>query len=216
LPKILTIYKQNEVTFFYSTTPIKQQMTNLEIIAAIQQSGATRSKALQQVYGDDKLRRTVVSYITQNGGSFQDAEDVFQDTVVLFDRQIRENQFQGQSNWATYFVGIAKWRWVSLKRKFSRDSAELKPEYHDAPVESVEARVIEGEKRTVIDEVLSKIGARCQQSLHLYKLSHSMEEIAEAMNLSSPEMAKKIAYECRKKFKEFVLGNPEYKAVLTI
>jgi RNA polymerase sigma factor (sigma-70 family) len=191
-------------------------MTNSELILAIQQSGTGRTKALQMVYSDDKLRRTVVSYITQNGGSFQDAEDVFQDSVVLFDRQIRENQFQGQSTWTTYFVGIAKWRWVSLKRKFSRDSAELKPEYHDAPVESVEARVIEGEKRTVIEEVLAKIGARCQQSLQLYKLSYSMEEIAEKMQLSSPEMAKKIAYECRKKFKDMVLGNAEYKAVLTI
>jgi RNA polymerase sigma factor (sigma-70 family) len=189
-------------------------MTNSELLLAIKTSDALRDKTLQQIYADEKLRKTVFSYIFQHGGSRQDAEDVFQDTLVLFDRQIREDKFQGQSSWATYFVGIAKWRWVSLRRKFSRDSAELKVEYHDSPVESVEARVIEGEKLTVIEAVLSRIGERCKQTLTLYKLSHSMEEIAEFLHLSSPEMAKKVAYECRKKFKDLVMNDPEYKTVL--
>ena len=191
-------------------------MTNSDILIALKQVGAVREKTLEQIYKDEKLRKTVVAYVLHNGGTPQDAEDVFQDTLVLFDRQIRDEKFQGQSSWATYFVGIAKWRWVSLRRKFGRDSFELKIEYHDSPVESVEARVIEGEKRTVIDAVLSQIGTRCQQVLTYYKLSHSMEEIAELMNLSSPEMAKKVAYECRKKFKEFVLNNPEYRVVLNV
>jgi RNA polymerase sigma factor (sigma-70 family) len=190
-------------------------MTNSELLLAIKQSDASRDKTLQQIYADDKLRKTVFSHILHNGGSQQDAEDVFQDTLVLFDRQIREDKFQGQSTWGTYFVGIAKWRWVSLRRKFSRDSAELKPDYHDSPVESVEVRVIEGEKLTVIEAVLARIGERCQQVLTYYKLSHSMDEIAEMMHLSSPEMAKKVAYECRKKFKEYVLNNAEYKSVLS-
>jgi hypothetical protein len=34
---------------------------------------------------------------------------------------------------------------------------ELKPEQYDKPVESVEARVIEDERRNVIDEILTKI-----------------------------------------------------------
>ncbi len=191
-------------------------MTNSEIIAAIKQSVASRDKTLQQIYANDKLRKTVFAHITQHGGAQEDAEDVFQDTLVLFDRQIREDKFQGQSAWETYFVGIAKWRWVSLRRKFGRDSNELKPDYHDSPVESVEARVIEGEKRTVIDAVLSRIGERCQRVLTYYKLSHTMEEIADFMQLSSPEMAKKVAYECRKKFKDYVLNDPEYKTVLNL
>ena len=43
-----------------------------------------------------------------------------------------------------------------------------------------------------------------------------MEEIAEELGLSSPELAKKNAYECRKKFKDFVNNNPLYKAFLDI
>lgn len=200
----------------HNSTNHISEMTNSDILVALKQVGAVRDRTLEEIYKDDKLRKTVSAHVLHNGGTPEDAEDVFQDTVVLFDRQIREEKFQGQSTWATYFVGIAKWRWVSLRRKFGRDSFELKIEYHDSPVESVETRVIEGEKRVVIDAVLSKLGTRCHQVLTYYKLSHSMEEIAELMGLSSPEMAKKVAYECRKKFKEVVLNDPEYRAVLNV
>jgi hypothetical protein len=43
-----------------------------------------------------------------------------------------------------------------------------------------------------------------------------MEEIAQKMGLSSPELAKKNAYECRKKFKDFVVENPSYNSILNV
>ncbi len=188
-------------------------MNNSELLSAIHQAGTLRNSALQKVYEDEKLRKSVVHYIVENGGNTQDAEDVFQDTLILFDRQIREGKFKGESAWTTYFISIAKWRWVSLRRKYGRN-IELKSYYYDKPVEGIEARVIENEKRVIIDEILSKIGERCKKILKLYKLSYSMEEIAEEMGLSSPELAKKNAYECRKKFKNFIENHPEYKAAL--
>ncbi|MBL7816125.1 MAG: sigma-70 family RNA polymerase sigma factor [Saprospiraceae bacterium] len=186
-----------------------------DLIDAFHEGGIRREKALRQIYQSDKLHKTIVSYVLGHGGNSQDAEDVFQDTIILFDRQLREGNFKGQSSLATYFMGIAKWRWVSIRRKFGGD-LELKPEQYDAPIESVEARVIEDEKREIIDEILSKIGERCKTILKLYKLSYSMEEIAAELKLSSPEMAKKNAYECRKKFKDFVGLNPHYKTILNI
>ena len=153
-------------------------MSDADIISAIKRGEVLRDKALQQLYHNDKLKRTVFGYITTHGGNVHDAKDVFQDTLVLFDRQIRENNFKGQSSLVTYFVGIAKWRWVSNRRKFG-GNLELKSEHFDKVLESVEARAIENERRDIIDEILTKIGDRCKTILKLYKLSYSMEEIAD-------------------------------------
>jgi RNA polymerase sigma factor (sigma-70 family) len=190
-------------------------MNNTELLLAFKQGGLERDSALRRIYENEQLRQTVIKLIMSNGGNIQDAEDVFQDTLILFDRQIREGNFKGDSTWTTYFVGIAKWRWVSVKRKFGRD-IELKIEHFTGQVESVEARAIEDEKRQLIDEILTKIGERCKSILKLYKLSFSMEEIAEKLGLSSPELAKKNAYECRKKFKDFVVENPTYSSILNV
>jgi RNA polymerase sigma factor (sigma-70 family) len=190
-------------------------MNNTELLLAFKQGGLQRENALKHIYENEKLRQSVSQIIMNNGGNIQDAEDVYQDTLILFDRQIREGNFKGDSTWTTYFVGIAKWRWVSVKRKFGRDT-ELKIEHFTGQVESVEARAIENEKRQLIDEILTKIGERCKSLLKLYKLSFSMEEIAEKLGWSSPELAKKNAYECRKKFKDFVVENPAYSSILNV
>lgn len=190
------------------------QVTDAQLLESIKGKEAERTWALKHFFTNKPLKTSVIGYITNHGGNTQDGEDVFQDTVILFDRAIREGNFKGQSSLSTYFMGIAKWRWVSNRRKFG-GTVELKPEQYDKPVESVEGRVIEDERRSVIDEILTKIGERCKQILKLYKLSYSMDEIAETMGLSSPELAKKNAYECRKKFKEFVDTRPEYKSILS-
>ena len=193
---------------------VEFQLTDSELLAAIQQGGQRREGILRQIYQDDKLRKTIVHHIVTHGGNSYDAEDVFQDAIILFDRQIREGNFKGQSSWSTYFIGIAKWRWYSIRRKFR---VVVEPDLgNDPSTESVEARVIENERRDIIDEILSKIGDRCKNLLKLYKLSYSMEEIANELGLSSPELAKKNAYECRKKFKDFVTNNPLYKIILNI
>jgi RNA polymerase sigma factor (sigma-70 family) len=188
-------------------------MNNTQLLLAFEQGGLQRDDALKHIYENEKLRQSVSYLVTNNGGNIQDAEDVYQDTLILFDRQIRTGRFKGESTWTTYFIGIAKWRWISMKRKFGRD-VELKIEHINEQVESVEVDTIENEKRALIDDVLAKIGERCKALLKLYKLSFSMEEIAQQLGLSSPEMAKKNAYECRKKFKDFVTENPAYKSLL--
>ena len=187
--------------------------TDAQLLNAIKGKEEERNWALKYFFTNKPLKASVISYVSQHNGNVQDGEDVFQDTVILFDRAVREGNFKGQSSLSTYFIGIAKWRWVSNKRKFG-GNLELKPEQYDKPVESVEARVIEDERRNVIDEILTKIGDRCKTILKLYKLSYSMDEIAEKLGLSSPELAKKNAYECRKKFKDFVENKPEYKSLL--
>jgi RNA polymerase sigma factor (sigma-70 family) len=190
-------------------------VTDSQLLTAIKGKQEERDWALKHFFTNKSLKATVVGYILHQGGNVQDGEDVFQDTVILFDRAIREGNFKEQSSLNTFFVGIAKWRWVSNKRKYG-GYVELKPELYDMSIESVEGRFIEDERRKVIDEILTKIGERCKVILKLYKLSYSMEEIAEQLGLSSPELAKKNAYECRKKFKNYLADKPEYKSILNI
>ncbi len=193
-------------------------MTNLisdeKLMSAIKGKIEERNWALKQFFQNKDIKDMVINYVVNHGGNRQDGQDVFQDSVILFDRAIRENTFKGQSSLTTFFVGIAKWRWVSYKRKFG-NNMEFKPEQHEASVDNIEVLMIEGERLLAIEEVLTRIGDRCKKVLKLYKLSYSMEEIAEIIGLNSPEMAKKEAYKCRSKFKEFVLSNPDFEHLLT-
>jgi len=191
------------------------QWTDAALIAAIQEGKEARNLALQQLFSDQQLRRSIINHVMKHGGNEQDGEDVFQDAIILLDRNIREKRFEGKSSLRTYLFGIAKWRWVSLRRKYNGD-VELEPRHQDGQEESPEVRLIAAERRTLINQVLEKMGDKCRDLLKYYRLSYSMQEIADLLSISSAQQAKRDAYRCRKRFREYVTADPQLMKLLNL
>lgn len=187
--------------------------TDEALIAGIQDGGSAREEALKRIYLLPGLREAVHRHVLENGGSRQDAQDIFQEALVLLDRNVREGRFEGRSMLSTYFVAIAKWRWVTIRRQQGRYT-DLAPAHYDAEVESPEAETIRTEYRELFQEALGQIGDRCRQLLQLYQLDHSMEEIAARMQYSNADVAKKEAYRCRLRFRELLETNPAFASLL--
>lgn len=181
--------------------------TDESLMAAIQSGGQAREDALRRMYLLPGLRETVTRFVLDNGGSRDDAQDVFQEALVLFDRNLREGRFEGKSTLATYFVAIAKWRWVTLRRQQGR-YRELSPAQYDGEVESAETETLRTEHRELLTEEMGHIGERCRELLRLYQLDYTMEEIAQKMGYSGADVAKKEAYRCRMRLREHLENNP--------
>ncbi|TNE66562.1 MAG: sigma-70 family RNA polymerase sigma factor [Bacteroidetes bacterium] len=187
--------------------------TDDALVAGIQSGGSAREEALKRIYLLPGLREAVIRHVLENGGSRQDAQDIFQEALVLLDRNLRENRFEGKSTLSTYFVAIAKWRWVTVRRQQGRYT-DISPTHYDETVDSPEAETIRHEYRELFQEALGQIGERCRQLLQLYQLDHSMEEIADLMQYSNADVAKKEAYRCRMRFRELLENNPYFAALL--
>lgn len=183
------------------------------LLDGIQSGGLAREQALKRLYQLPGLREAVIRHVLDHGGSRQDAQDIFQEALVLFDRNLREGRYEGKSSLRTYFVAIAKWRWVTIRRQQGRYT-ELAPLHYDAEVDSPEAETIRGEYRELFQEALNQIGERCRDLLKLYQLEYSMEEIAQLMQYGSADVAKKEAYRCRMRFRELLENHPEFATLL--
>lgn len=177
-------------------------------VAGIQGTAAERDHALKQFFRQHRdLRGQIINYVASNGGNEQDGEDIFQDAVVYFDRQIRSGHFEGKSTLSTFFFSIAKFHWIG-KRRRSRKTEELPERRENESDQRPDLHYIHEEKKSILDKALEQIGEKCQKLLSLYKLDYSMEEIAEALGLSSAAMAKKDAYRCRMKLREYLTQRP--------
>lgn len=172
--------------------------------------------ALYQFFTQDALEGWVLQYVKTHGGSVEDGEDVYQEAAMIFDRNMRQGRFDGKSSLRTYFTAIAKWHWVTYRRKKDPVASELKPEHYDGEVASVEVQIFEGEKRNLLEMAVAQVDARCQELLQYYKLDYSMKEIMELLGFSSPEMAKKQAYRCRERLREVFERNPHLLKALNI
>ncbi len=88
------------------------------------------------------------------------------------------------------------------------------PDEGAEPADAADMRLLDEERRDVLGQLLNTIGERCRKILELWKLSYSMEEIAEQLGFSSADMARKAKYRCHVSLLEQVKNNPKWGDML--
>lgn len=185
------------------------QISAAELTAWLCGSEAQRRQGLKRIYDDAEVRRKLAQWVQEHGGSKEEAEEVFQDALVIFDRNVRLGKFEGTGTWQGYFFGIARHAWLERCRRRKLPVTELLPAHLTEEAESFEHRFMEEERKTILRQALEAMGGRCKHILALYKISISYEEIAQQLGMSSADMAKKECYRCRQRFRNFLLQHPD-------
>jgi len=187
---------------------MNHELTDQDIISGIKDE-PSRDRTLFAVFRLLDWQGAAIAFVRQRGGAEEDGKEVAQHALIAFDRNIRNDRYEGRSSLKTYFLAIVKFQWLKhLERNKERPLPQ--PELLEAEEESVEVAYISEEYRQTFSEALAQIGGRCKKILELYMLDISMEEIAKAMNLANADMAKKAAYRCRMNFREFLQNHPDW------
>ncbi len=192
----------------------KSKWTDEALIKAIEEGGSLREVALEYLCTEAGFYESTAAHILQYGGHEEDAEDVFQESLIVLDRTIREGRFLEGHTLKAYFVAVAKQYWYGLRRTKKRRQEHSMPEV-DQFEESIEMRFISEERKENLAKAIEQTGERCKMILELYQLQYSSQEIADIIQLSSAEMAKKETYRCRLKLKSFLETHPAWKNLLT-
>ena len=108
---------------------------------------------------------SIAIYITQNFGSTQDAEDIFQETIIVLLKKVRQADFVLTSSLKTYLFAIAKNIWLKRLRDnkiIPVASFEKYQLQNDPFVVEIQAEPTKEEKLSVW---LTKITQNCQRIL---------------------------------------------------
>ncbi len=140
----------------------------------------------------------VKTYILRNKGSIEDAEDVFQEGLMVLYDNILMDRFQGNSAVQTYLFAICRNKWLSIlnKRKtiIPEDFAHIQEqEYLDIDSESVE-------------KFMNNLSEGCKKVLYAFYFHGStMREITKQLKLKNEQIAKNKKYLCMKKLMDIVI-----------
>lgn len=191
-------------------------LSDEQLITAIQQGGKARESALRDIYRDTNLQRMVTAYVRNNRGDATEGQDIFHEGIIVLDRNIREGKFRGESPVKGYLYSICRFLWMNQMRKLShaKPVAEV-PIENETDFETPEIQVVAQERKDLLNRLLGELGERCQRILELWKLSYSMEEIAETLGFSSADMARKAKYRCHLSLLEIIRQNPSLTPMLT-
>ena len=160
----------------------------------------------QQVY---KMARR---FIMERKGSLQDAEDIFQESLVILYKMAKQKKFRPDINLEAYLYTICRNRWLK-ELKSKKEDPGLPDNLESVAVEEVVLKkILTEERRQTIDTILKGLGHDCYRILlSFYYDRLKMEEIAELMNYANAQVAKNKKSRCLKKLREMVLESPQFK-----
>lgn len=160
---------------------------------------------------------TIKFLITTNSGTETDAEDVFQDALVVLFKKIAREDLILTSSFKTFLYSICRNLWLQRldRRVFSNeflemeDLSELQENlYLDQPEE-------EHDKYKLFQQHFLRLSEDCQKILQLFLGKTSLKEIAEIMGFKTEKYAKTRKFMCKEKLKNSIINDPNFKKYLT-
>ena len=150
------------------------------------------SAIIQSIY--KKFVPKVVSYIRNNSGDEDQAQDVVQEIMILLFNQAKANKLQLSCPFDAYFFLLCKRKWLNELKKASNKGVTIDEDFtsNNEPTEEMvtQTEAFE-EKQQLFDAMFQKLGDKCQELLKLSFTINSMEEVAEKLNVTYGYVRKK-------------------------
>jgi len=139
----------------------------------------------------------VKAYVTNKWGTTEDAEDIFQETIIIFLQKIRQQDFVLTSSLKTYLVAIAKNIWLKRLRDNKIASVDVIEKFQwDDTIYFMESSTETTEEEKV-NSWLTRITDNCRRILKaIFYYNDAIEAISKRMGWKNSHTAANQKYKC--------------------
>lgn len=150
-------------------------------------------------------------FIEKNSGTETDAEDVFQEAIIITYQKLRAGSLQLECSLGTYVFAVSRNIWMNTLRKRNKiRSWDKLPEISDTMQTTILEDIHTLERLALYQKYFLKLGENCQRLLGFFFSGKRMSEIADSMGYSGG-YARKKKFECKKRLIEMVEQDPLYE-----
>lgn len=188
---------------------MNETWTDPQVILAIKSGDPEGIKSLYHQY-----YKMISEFILNNSGSKEDAEDIFQETLIALITKVRSSDFQLTSKLSSYIYSISRNMWLYRLRKIKHGPFILKENQEAVADESLipELEVFE-DKHALIAKVFDKISVECQKILSgFYFEEKALKDIGVQMNYTEGSIRVKKS-RCMDSLKKLVEEHPDYNQI---
>jgi len=160
----------------------------------------------------DKYFYQIKVFINQNNGTEEDAQDIYQDAILIIYQKTKQDNLTLHCSFNTYLYSVCRLLWLKqlekrkLKKLFIEESGkfiELNEDYL-----SLNER---NEKYKIYQDHFKKLSYSCQKILELFLAKVQLKEIAHILGLKSDQYVKKRKHQCKEKLIASIKNDPRYK-----
>jgi RNA polymerase sigma factor (sigma-70 family) len=186
---------------------ISSKYTDQEIIKGLSSQDST---ILTYVYKQNF--RSVKKYIEENSGSETDAQDVFQDALILVYERIRKGNLILTCSFGTFLFAVAKTQWLNVLRQ--RKKRNIVTDACDEIINGdtdIYNDLIQAEKKKLFITHFNELTEDCKKIIQLFIKEFSITEITKLMNFSSEQHTKNRRVRCKNALINKIESNPRFK-----
>ena len=150
-------------------------------------------------------------YVISNGGSHDDAKDVFQESIIIAFKQISENNIEIKTSFDAYLYGMSRLIWLKIlrnKKIHDKNISHLKESETD--YSSNDGMIDEDLEMRLYRKHFLRLGEECQKVLQMTLDNVPYEEIAEIMGYKSEKIVRNKKYKCKEMLIKMIKEDPEY------
>ena len=167
----------------------------MEADLALDTQKVDRTLRLTQLY--ESAFPFVAKFIAKRGGSFEDARDIFHDSLVIFYERVAEKRVPNGIEDEKYLVGIAKHLWI---RKFNEDHLKYGLDSLEESISIPDDYFDQSDNRLL--SLLQLTGRKCMELLRAFYYDNlAIREITNVFGFSNEHSASVQKYKCIEKMR---------------
>jgi RNA polymerase sigma factor (sigma-70 family) len=155
--------------------------------------------------------RSVKKFIQEHNGSEKDAEDLFQDAIILIFNSIKNNNFNLTSSFGTYLFSIVKNQWlVVLKRRKQRKTLvdDCDTFLNDEP--EIFEEFLQVERKNLFIRHFNELPEECKKIIRLWLKGCTEDVLKDKMGYNSVQHTKNKKLACKKTLIGKITNNPRF------
>lgn len=156
--------------------------------------------------------------VMSNNGNEEDAEDIFQDGLVIVFKKIRVRELELSSSFRTYLYSICRNLWLTKlkqRNRYIREFSDIE-EFKDITYEKDQHQdEAEHEKYRLYQQHFHTLGEDCKKILLLFMKKMPLKEIASEMGYRTENYAKTRKYLCKEELKRRIINDPKCQKFLS-
>jgi RNA polymerase sigma factor (sigma-70 family) len=186
----------------------KLRYSDSDLLEAISEKDLLEQAILQLYQDHSEVTR---SFIMGKGGTEQDADDIFQETIVSFIDSVQKGKFRQESGIRTFLISISKNLWYNeiRKRQRSGNREKIFEMDRDQVEGSVAETIQDRELKQQLNQLLQELGESCRKILVLFYYENlSMKEIVLHLHYENEQVVRNKKYKCLQQLTDKMKQNP--------
>ena len=162
----------------------------------------------------------VSHFVLQNSGSEDDAQDVYQEGVVVFYEKVRDGSLELSCQIKTYLYAVCRRLWLKRLTSKSRfgvrllDDEEHGPHLNTGAEEDLLAAEEQDRRFSTMSEALVHLGEPCRSLIEgFYLLDKSMQDLTTEFGYTNADNAKNQKYKCLVRLKKLFFAHYKEESI---